>query len=50
MDTEQRCSSLAGSFTFSAHTLMLQIVRINGTSTDDDGVVIIGAHQDRCVL
>ncbi|KAI0712922.1 peptidase [Cerioporus squamosus] len=22
------------------------IVRINGTSTDDDGVVIIGAHQD----
>ncbi|TFK79598.1 peptidase [Polyporus arcularius HHB13444] len=25
------------------------IVRINGTSTDDDGVVIVGAHQDRCV-
>jgi hypothetical protein len=30
--------------------LYSQIVRINGSSTTDDSVVIIGAHQDRCVL
>lgn len=26
---------------------LCQIVRINGSSTDDDSVVIIAAHQDR---
>jgi leucyl aminopeptidase len=27
----------------------MQIVRINGSSTTDNGVVIVGAHLDRCV-
>ena len=36
--------------TCSPHIPVFQIVRINGTSAEDDGVVIIGAHQDRCVF
>lgn len=36
-------------FNLCVFTFTHQIVRINGSSATDDRVVILGAHQDRCV-
>ncbi|KAF7355186.1 Peptide hydrolase [Mycena sanguinolenta] len=44
--TITEASSLQGFLLTQSHTAADNITRINGTSTTDDGIVIIGAHQD----
>ena len=31
-------------------SFVVKILKINGTVTDDDGIIIVGAHQDRYVI